>query len=236
MQRFKRNSRRVGLIAHKLGLVNFYDAHGKWHLCTVLNVQQCHIVQIKHNNNNKLGYINIQVGTGTKKLKNATLPEIGHCAKALLPPKKKLVEFKVTPDAVVQPGTQLRALHFVPGQLVDVTATSKGKGFAGVMKRYGFKGQPASHGVSKSHRGMGSSGQCQDPGKVWPGKKMPGRMGGKRVTQSKMKVVRIDPVKDLIYIKGSIPGPKGGMVFLRDAWLAKQPINAPFPTHFPSEK
>jgi large subunit ribosomal protein L3 len=234
----KKHSRRVGLVAQKIGLINMYDDHGKWHLLSVLRVEDCQVVHINTHaaKQSKLGFVNLQVGQGTKKLKNATVPEIGHCAKAGLPPKRKLVEFRVTPDAIVPPGTPLKAMHFVPGQLVDVTATTKGKGFAGVMKRFGFKGQPASHGVSKSHRGMGSSGQCQDPGKVWPGKKMPGRMGGKRVTQSKMKVVRIDPVKDLIYVKGSIPGPKGGMVFLRDAWLAKQPLNAPFPTHFPSEK
>eukprot|EP00475_Leptophrys_vorax_P008519 TRINITY_DN1551_c0_g1_i1.p1 TRINITY_DN1551_c0_g1~~TRINITY_DN1551_c0_g1_i1.p1 ORF type:complete len:273 (+),score=66.27 TRINITY_DN1551_c0_g1_i1:347-1165(+) len=197
----------------------------------------CHVIQIKPEVRkiNNLGYINVQVGAGTKKLKNASLPEIGHCAKqAGLGPKRYMTEFRVTPDAILPPGTKLSALHFIPGQFVDVSSISKGKGFAGVMKRYGFSGMRASHGVSKSHRGLGSTGQCQDPGKVWKGKKMPGWMGANRST-FKMQVVRVDPVKDLIYVRGTVAGAKGGWVEVRDCWTRKQPLAAPFPTHIPSE-
>jgi large subunit ribosomal protein L3 len=218
------HSGKLLVVFAKLSFFQFYD---------------CHVLQVKPEVTkiNKLGFINCQVGAGTKKLKNATLPEVGHCAKhGLCGPKRKIVEFKITPDAIIPPGTELTAMHFIPGQHVDITSTSKGKGFAGVMKRYGFHGMRATHGVSKTHRGLGSTGQCQDPGKVWKGKKMPGRMGGNRVTQSKMQVVRVDPVKNLIYIRGTIPGPKNCWVQVRDAWTMPQPRKAPFPTHIPSEK
>lgn len=231
---FTRRSRRTGLIAEKIGLLNQYDKFGRWHTLTVLRVENVHVVRVdfttmKHS---KYGYATCQVGIGDKKPKNATLPEIGHCAKAGLLPKRKLVDFKITPDAYIQPGTQLFARHFIAGQRVDVTGISKGKGFAGVMKRWGFKGMPASHGISKSHRGMGSTGQ-QSMGRVWKGKKMPGRMGGNKRTHSGMRIVRIDPVRNLIYIKGTFPGNKGSYVTIRDAVLLPNPRMAPFPTFYP---
>lgn len=231
---FKRNSRRVGLIGEKVGMTNMYDEWGFMHAVTVIRVDDCHVVMPKPHVKTLMGFQTMQVGYGCLKLKKATMSQVGHCAKAGLPPKRRLHEFRVTKDAFVEPGTKLYVTHFLPGQKVDVFGTSKGKGFAGGMKRWGFKGQRASHGVSKTHRHIGSTGGCQDPGKVWPGKKMPGRMGGTASMNKAMEIFAIDPSKQCIFIRGHVPGPNKGYVYLRDAWQLKQPLDAPFPTHYPT--
>lgn len=235
-RQFKPNSRRTGLIGQKVGMTSIYDDWGCLHAVSIIRVDDCHVVQVKEHvsKESKLGFMNIQIGHDTLKLKRASIQKVGHCAKASLPPKRILRDFKITSDAIVEPGTKLSVSHFLPGQLVDVSAISKGKGFAGGMKRWGFKGQGASHGVSKAHRSIGSTGNCQDPGKQWPGKKMAGHMGSTMSMNKSMEIFAIDPSKQCIFIRGSIPGPNNGIVYLRDAWHRNQPLHAPFPTHYPS--
>ena len=232
---FKRTSRRVGLIGEKVGMTNMYDEWGFLHPISIIRVDDCHVVQIKEHLRTKMGYINAQIGYGSRKLKKSTLAHVGHCAKAGLPPKRELYDFKISEDAALQPGTKLHVTHFLPGQRVDISGVSRGKGFQGGMKRWGFSGQRATHGVSKTHRHIGSTGGCQDPGKVWKGKKMPGHMGHENTMQKSMEIFGIDPAKQCIFIRGSIPGPARGLVYLRDAWLKTNPLSAPFPTHFPTD-
>jgi len=232
-----RKTRRVGVIGEKVGMTRMYDEWGWLHTVTVVRVEDCHVVQVKPEvaAYSKMGRMTMQVGTGTLKLKNATMPLIGHCAKAGLPPKRILHEFQVTPDAVLPEGTELTVRHYVPGQLVDVRGISRGKGYSGVIKRWGFKGLGASHGVGPVQRHAGSTGQCQDPGKVWKGKKMAGRMGGKPSWQYCMDIFGIDPAKNLLFLRGSVPGPNGGWIFIRDAWLRLNNGKAPYPSHHPSK-
>jgi len=173
------------------------------------------------------------VGAGEKKYKNAAKALINHCKKAGRTPSAKICEFKITQDAIIPVGTRIYPLHFMPDQFVDVTGYTKGRGFQGVMKRWGFSGQPASHGVSLTHRSLGSTGQRQDPGKVFKGKKMPGRMGGKRVTARNLRVFRCDPTRDLLFVIGSVPGGAGSWVEIKDSPYMPHYNSPPFPTYYP---
>ena len=231
-------SRRTGALALKVGMVAIFDKWGKRWPCTALYLDNCKVTQVK--TPEKEGFSAVQVGIGHKKLKNTTLPLKGHFDKAKVDPRRKLSEFRVTDDAIVPVGTEISARHFVPGQYVDVIGTSIGKGFQGVMKRYGFKGQRATHGVSKTHRQMGSTGQSQGPGRVFKNKKMPGRMGGKQVTAQCLIVHQVDPAKNLVYVRGSIPGHKGNYVKIQDTkknWGKRAFKEAPpFPTFIPNDE
>ena len=218
---------RTGLIARKLGMSRLFGDDGTHVPVTVLDAGDCQVVAQKVQDRD--GYSALQLGLGKAKVKNVGKAMRGHFAKAKVEPKQKLVEFRVSEDALVDVGTELSAAHFVTGQFVDVTGTSIGKGFAGGIKRHGFSGLRASHGVSVSHRALGSTGQCQDPGKVFKGKKMAGQMGNVRVTAQNLKVVGTDTERGLILVKGAVPGSKGGYVRISDAVKKKLPDGAPFP-------
>ncbi len=194
---------------------------------TVLKVDTCKVVSTR--SEEKDGYCAVQLGSGLAKVKNVGKALRGHFAKAKVEPSKRIVEFRVTPDAMLEVGTELSAAHFVAGQYVDVTGTTIGKGFAGVMKRHNFRGLEASHGVSVSHRSHGSTGQRQDPGRVFKGKKMAGHMGDVQVTTQSLTVVSTDADRGLILVKGAVPGTDGGWVLLRDAVKRKMPDGLPFP-------
>jgi len=230
-------SKRVGLLAQKIGMRRDVDLWGNVYPVTVVQVQDNQVVQTKmpkdHNSPTQEIY-SLQIGAGLKKWHSFTKAQMGHFAKYDIPPKAKLVEFRVTKDALLAPGTPLLVTHFVVGQFLDVRARSKGKGFQGVMKRWGFKGGPASHGASLFHRGGGSAaGGNTDPSRVWPGKRMAGRMGGDFVTTRNLQIIKINVPDGLIYIKGGIPGPKGGWIELRDAVRKPHRLPPPFPTHLP---
>jgi large subunit ribosomal protein L3 len=194
---------------------------------TVLEVGQLQVVAVR--TAEKDGYTAVQLGTGKAKVKNVTQPMRGHFAKSKIEPKKKLVEFRVSPDALIEVGAEITAAHFLVGQFVDVVGTTKGKGFAGVIKRHHFGGLRATHGVSVSHRSPGSTGQRQDPGKVFRGKKMPGHLGDVRVTTQNLKVVSTDAERGLIMIEGAVPGADGGWVLVKDASKRAAPKDLPFP-------
>lgn len=218
---------RTGLIAQKVGMSRVFKEDGSHVPVTVLRVDNCQVVAQK--TEDKDGYTAVQLGVGAAKAKRQTKAMRGHFAKAKVEPKKKLVEFRVPADGLIEVGAQLAASHFVAGQMVDVAGTSIGKGFAGGMKRHNFGGLRASHGVSISHRSHGSTGQCQDPGKVFKGKKMAGHMGAERVTTLNLEVVSTDDDRGLILVKGSVPGSKGGWVTVRDAIKRAAPEGLPFP-------
>lgn len=218
---------RTGLIARKLGMSRIFCDDGVNISVTVLQVDNCQVVA--HKTAEKDGYNALQLGSGAAKARNAPQSMRGHFAKAKVEPKQKLMECRVGADAFVAIGAELSAAHFMPGQFVDVTGKSIGKGFAGGMKRHGFGGLPASHGVSIRHRSLGSTGQRQDPGKVFKGKKMAGHMGDARVTAQNLQVAAIDAERGLIMIKGAAPGAKGGYVMVRDAVKKARPKDAPFP-------
>jgi len=192
------------------------------------------VVQVKRESTE--GYVALQVGAGPRKPSKVNKPMAGHFARAGLEPTATLTEFRVSEDALLPEGTPITARHFVPGQYVDVTGTSAGKGFAGAMKRWNFAGQRASHGASKTHRQMGSTGQSTSPGKVWKGKKMPGRLGGERVTTEGLQVFKIDMKRNLVYVRGAVPGKNGTIVRLRDCFRVHPKkvfpagISPPFPT------
>jgi len=224
---------RSGLIAQKVGMTRLFDAESVHVPVTVLQVEDCHVVA--NRTQEKDGYIAVQLGLGTAKVKNTSRAMRGHFAKAKVEPKRHLVEFRVSEDNLVTPGTELSAAHFVPGQFVDVVGTSIGKGFAGGMKRHNFRGLEATHGVSISHRSHGSTGQCQEPGKVFKGKKMAGHMGVERVTVQSLKVVDVDVERGLILVKGAVPGAKGGLVEIRDALKKKLPEGVPYPAGIKAE-
>ncbi|KAJ0393752.1 hypothetical protein P43SY_003581 [Pythium insidiosum] len=223
---------RTGLLAVKVGMMPVWDHFGYRHACTVLQVEECQVTQVK--TADRHGFSALQLGVGLRKERNVPKPVLGHLAKAGVPAKRQLQEFRVSDDGLIPLGTTLSALHFVPGQFVDVCGTSKGKGFQGVMKRHNFAGQPASHGNSKTQRHMGSTGQCQDPGKVFKGKKMPGRLGGERVTRDNLWVVKVDTKRNLLYVKGSVPGGKGGIVRVTDARKKTPSVELPYPTYIPA--
>jgi large subunit ribosomal protein L3 len=221
---------RSGLIAQKLGMTRIYTEEGIVVPVTVLKVENCQVVAQK--TSDKDGYTALQLGAGVPKIKRLTKAERGHFAVAKVEPKRKLKEFRVSPDNVIPVGAEITVEHFVPGQFVDVTATSMGKGFAGGMKRWNFRGLRATHGVSVSHRSIGSTGNRQDPGKVFKNKKMPGHMGAETVTTQNIVVVKTDTGRGLIMVKGSVPGVKGAWVSVRDAVKRKLPDSAPKPGAF----
>jgi large subunit ribosomal protein L3 len=218
---------RTGLLAKKLGMTRVFSEEGNHVPVTVLSLDGLQVVAQR--TLDKDGYTALQLGAGKAKAKRTTKALRGHFAKASVEPKRKLVEFRVSEDALVDAGASLSADHFVIGQRVDVAGTSIGKGFAGGMKRWNFGGMRASHGVSVSHRAHGSTGQCQDPGKVFKGKKMAGHLGSERVTTQSLEVVRVDAERGLIWIKGAVPGSAGGWVEIRDAVKIKRSDDLPYP-------
>ena len=218
---------RTGLIAKKVGMTRIYREDSEHVPVTVMHVDGCQVVGQRTNEKN--GYTALQLGAGAKKAKRVNRAERGYFAQANVGPKQKLVEFRVTEDNLVDVGAELSPGHFIEGQKVDVTGVSIGKGFAGAMKRWNFGGLRATHGVSVSHRSHGSTGQCQDPGKVFKGKKMAGHMGARRRTTQNLEVVRVDEARGVILIKGAVPGPKSGLVMIRDAVKKPLPDDAPRP-------
>jgi large subunit ribosomal protein L3 len=218
---------RTGVIARKMGMTRLFREDGVHVPVTVLALEDCQVVAQK--NEGRDGYVALQLGSGVSKAKNLTKPERGHFAKAEVEPKAILAEFRVAEDALVDVGASISAEHFVIGQLVDVTGATQGKGFAGAMKRWGFGGLRATHGVSVSHRSHGSTGQRQDPGKVFKNKKMAGHMGDRERTQQNLEIVMTDAARDLLFVKGSVPGSKGGWLLVRDAVKVDRPAGAPYP-------
>ncbi len=218
---------RTGLIAKKIGMTRVFADNGNHVPVTVLEVDQVQVVAVC--TAEKDGYTAVQLGTGKAKVKNVSQPMRGHFAKSKLEPKKKLVEFRVSPDALLEVGAEITAAHFLPGQFVDVVGTTKGRGFSGVIRRHHFGGLRATHGVSISHRSPGSTGQRQDPGKVFRGKKMPGHLGDVRVTTQNLKIVSTDADKGLIMVEGAVPGADGGYVLIKDASKRPAPKDLPFP-------
>ncbi len=218
---------RTGLIAKKLGMTRLFKDDGTHVPVTVLHLDEVQVVSTR--TEEKDGYTAVQLGWGRAKVKNVSKPNKGHYAAAKVEPKLKLTEFRVATDAMLEPGATLSAAHFVVGQKVDVTSTSKGKGFAGGMKRWNFSGLEASHGVSISHRSLGSTGNRQDPGKTFKNKKMAGHLGQDRITTLNLVVAAVDADRGLIMIKGAVPGSAGTYVRVRDAIKRARPADAPYP-------
>jgi len=218
---------RSGVIAKKVGMTRLFMEDGKQIPVTVLQLDNLQVVSQR--TSDKDGYTAVQLGTGSPKIKRVSKAMRGHFAASSVAPKRKLAEFRVTEDNLIGVGEEISAEHFLEGQKVDVSGTSIGKGFAGAMKRWNFKGLRATHGVSISHRSHGSTGQCQDPGKVFKGKKMAGHMGAARVTTQNLEVVKTDADRGLIMIKGAVPGSKGGWVTVKDAVKKQLPDGVPFP-------
>ena len=218
---------RTGLIARKLGMTRLFDETGSHTPVTVLALDGCQVTAQR--TKDKDGYVALQLGAGAKKAKNTSNGERGHFAKALVEPKRHVVEFRVSEDNLIDVGAEFTADHFVAGQKVDVSGLTVGKGFAGAMKRWNFKGLRATHGVSVSHRSHGSTGQRQDPGKVFKGKKMAGHLGQENVTTLNLTVFRVDVERGLILIKGAVPGTEGTFVKIRDAIKKAPPEGLPTP-------
>ena len=218
---------RTGLISKKIGMTRIYTEDGTHLPVTVLQLEKCQVVGQRTVEVN--GYSAVQLGAGVKKAKRTNKAERGQFAKASVEPKAKVAEFRIAPENMIDVGEELTANHYFEGQYIDVTGTSIGKGFAGAMKRHNFGGLRATHGVSISHRSHGSTGQCQDPGKVFKGKKMAGHMGAARVTTQNLQVVKTDADRGLILVKGAVPGPKGGWVLLKDAVKKPTPENVILP-------
>lgn len=218
---------RTGLLAKKVGMTRVYLESGTHVPVTVLQLENCQVTGQRTEEKN--GYSAVQLGAGVRKVKRTTKAMRGQFAAANVEPKAKLVEFRVSADNLVEVGAELSAKHFIDGQKVDVTGVSIGKGFAGGMKRHNFGGLRATHGVSISHRSHGSTGQCQDPGKVFKGKKMAGHMGARRRTTQNLEIVRTDEDRGLILVKGAVPGSKGGWVMVRDAVKRPMPADVPLP-------
>ncbi len=218
---------RSGVIAKKVGMTRLFMEDGKQIPVTVLQLENLQVVAQRTPERD--GYTAVQLGAGNAKAKRTSKAMRGHFAVANVAPKRKIAEFRVSPDNMIGVGEEISAEHYVAGQRVDVAGTSIGKGFAGAMKRHNFGGLRASHGVSISHRSHGSTGQCQDPGKVFKGKKMAGHMGAVRVTTQNLEVVKTDADRGLIMVKGAVPGSKGGWVTIKDAVKKKLPENVPFP-------
>jgi large subunit ribosomal protein L3 len=218
---------RSGVIAQKVGMTRVYNDAGEHVPVTVLRMENCQVVAQRTEEKN--GYTAVQLGVGLSKVKNTSKALRGHFAKAEVEPKAKVAEFRVSPENLLDVGAEITVEHFVPGQKVDVTGTSVGKGFQGVIKRHNFGGGRATHGNSVSHRTHGSTGQRQDPGKVFKGKKMAGHMGSERVTTQNVEVVSTDTDRGLILIRGAVPGSKGSWILVRDAAKVALPANAPKP-------
>jgi large subunit ribosomal protein L3 len=208
-------------------MTRIYTDEGAQVPVTVLKLDNLQVVATR--TEDKHGYTAVQLGAGMAKAKNTSKPMRGHFAAAKVEPKRKVAEFRVSPDNMLEVGSEIIAGHYLPGQYVDVTGTSIGKGFAGVMKRHNFGGGRATHGNSLSHRAHGSTGQCQDPGKVFKGKKMAGQMGSARVTTQNLEIVRIDNDRGLVLVKGAVPGSKGSWVMIRDAVKKPVPEGVLFP-------
>ncbi len=218
---------RSGIIAKKVGMTRLFMEDGKQIPVTVLQLDKLQVVATRTPETH--GYTAIQLGAGTAKAKRTSKAMRGHFAAAKVEPKRKIAEFRVAPEAMIAVGEEITANHYFEGQYVDVCGTSIGKGFAGAMKRHNFKGLEMTHGVSISHRSHGSTGQCQDPGKVFKGKKMAGHMGAARITTQNLQVVRTDADRGLIMVKGAVPGSKGGWVTVKDAVKKPFPENAILP-------
>ncbi|MFA9232486.1 MAG: 50S ribosomal protein L3 [Microgenomates group bacterium] len=218
---------RSGVIAKKLGMTRLFMENGTQVPVTVLQMENLQVVAQRTAERD--GYTAVQLGAGVAKAKRTTAAMRGHFAKAQVEPKRKIAEFRVSPANLIEVGAEITADHYLEGQFVDIAGTSNGKGFQGAMKRHNFGGLRASHGVSVSHRSHGSTGQCQDPGKVFKGKKMAGHMGAVRSTTQNLQVIRTDAVRGLLMIKGAVPGTKGGWVTIKDAVKKAAPAGLPLP-------
>src|SRR5215468_9217581 len=221
---------RSGVIAQKVGMTRFFTEAGEHVPVTVLRLANCQV--IGHRTKEKNGYVALQLGAGSRKAKTLSRAERNNFAVAKVEPKRKVVEFRVDEEAMIPVGAEITADHFVVGQFVDVVGTSIGKGYAGGMKRWNFGGLRASHGVSVSHRSIGSTGGRQDPGKSFKNKKMPGHLGVDRVTTLNLKVMQTDVERGLILVEGAVPGAKGGWITMRDAVKKALPKDAPKPGKF----
>ena len=221
---------RSGVIAQKVGMTRIFTDAGEHIPVTVLRLANCQV--LAHRTDEKNGYTALQLGSGTRKASRVTKAERQNFVVAKVEPKRRLAEFRVSPDNMIDVGAEITADHFTPGQFVDVTGTSKGKGFQGAMKRWNFSGLRATHGVSVSHRSHGSTGQRQDPGKVFKGKKMAGHLGDERITTQNLVVAKVDVERGLVLIRGAVPGSKGGWVLVRDAVKKSLPKDAPKPGAF----
>ena len=218
---------RTGVIAKKVGMTRLFQADGRHVPVTVLQLDEVQVVGRREKDRD--GYTAVQLGAGKAKAKNVAKPQRTAFGKAEVEPKAKVAEFRVAEDALLDVGAHISADHFVPGQLVDIAGVTQGKGFAGAMKRWGFGGLRATHGVSVSHRSHGSTGNRQDPGRVFKNKKMAGHMGARNRTQQNLEVVRTDPIRGLLFIKGSVPGHKGSWLAVTDAIKLPRPDAAPYP-------
>ena len=218
---------RTGVIAKKVGMTRLFQADGRHVPVTVLQLDDVQVIGRREMDRD--GYTAVQLGAGKAKAKNIAKPQRAAFGKAEVEPKAKVAEFRVAEDALLDVGAHISADHFVPGQLVDVAGVTQGKGFAGAMKRWGFGGLRATHGVSLSHRSHGSTGNRQDPGRVFKNKKMAGHMGARNRTQQNLEVVRTDPIRGLLFIKGSVPGHKGSWLAVTDAIKLPRPDGAPYP-------
>jgi len=218
---------RTGVIAKKMGMTRLFQDDGRHVPVTVLQLENLQVVAVREADRD--GYTAVQLGAGTAKAKNVAKPQRGHFGKAEVEPKAKLAEFRVSDDALLDVGAEISADHYVAGQIVDIQGVTQGKGFAGGMKRWGFGGLRATHGVSVSHRSLGSTGQRQDPGKVFKNKKMAGQMGDKNRTQQNLEIVSTDAERGLIFVKGSVPGSKGGWLLVKDSIKVARHADAPYP-------
>lgn len=218
---------RTGVIAKKMGMTRLFQDDGRHVPVTVLQLEGLQVVSRREQNTD--GYTAVQLGAGVAKAKNVAKPQRGHFGKAEVEPKAILAEFRVTEDNLLDVGAEISADHYVAGQIVDIQGKTQGKGFQGGMKRWGFGGLRATHGVSVSHRSLGSTGQRQDPGKVFKNKKMAGHMGDKYRTQQNLEIVGTDAERGLIFVKGSVPGSKGGWLFVKDAVKQAAHAEAPRP-------
>ena len=218
---------RTGVIARKVGMTRLFQADGRHVPVTVLQLDDVQVIGRRETD--KDGYTAVQLGAGKAKAKNVAKPQRVAFGKAEVEPKARVVEFRVAEDALLDVGAHISADHFVPGQLVDVAGVTQGKGFAGAMKRWNFGGLRATHGVSVSHRSHGSTGNRQDPGRVFKNKKMAGHMGARNRTQQNLEIVRTDPIRGLLFIKGSVPGHKGSWLTVQDAIKLPRPDAAPYP-------
>src|SRR4028118_2316761 len=212
---------RTGVIAKKMGMTRLFQDDGRHVPVTVLSLEGVQVVSVREQERD--GYTAVQLGAGTAKSKNLSKPQRGHFGKAEVEPKAVVHEFRVGPDGLLDVGAEISAAHFVAGQFVDIQGKTQGKGFAGVMKRWNFGGLRATHGVSVSHRSHGSTGQRQDPGKVFKNKKMAGHMGARNRTQQNLEIVGTDVERGLLFVKGSVPGSHGGRAFLNAPVRLRRP-------------